>query len=136
MFNPSEEQKQRVRNWRDAAIADGWSIEATYGSESVERAARLKRDSFLVSILTREPEPKPWHANPPAEYSIFGWGPDGLALELGETYDWEFLNRNLLLCGACGKYKPKVVRVCFCNRVCEDCEPKERARLEKPGWSN
>ena len=48
---------ERVRNrvlceqWRNAAVADGWSIEPTYEHEPQEHAFRLRRDGFVVQGL-------------------------------------------------------------------------------------
>jgi hypothetical protein len=136
MFKPSEEMKRFVVAWRAAAIADGWEHTATYGLEPIERACRLKREGFLVSILTREP----WEGNKsiPAtkstEYSINAWGPDGLSLKITALYSFEDLKRNLLLCGECGKYSVSTSRVAFVNRVCPKCIVAARKKYETKGW--
>lgn len=53
-FTNDQQWLEYVRAYRDAAVADGWSIEATYKEETFDRAARLRKDGFLMSILTRD----------------------------------------------------------------------------------
>src|SRR6185437_538235 len=51
-FTNDDAKIAAARQFRDAAVADGWSIAPTYGdSESVERAAKLRRDDFTMMIL-------------------------------------------------------------------------------------
>ena len=129
---------ERVRNrvlceqWRNAAVADGWSIEPTYEHEPQEHAFRLRRDGFVVQGLAR-PIPGPHGTTPAPQISI--WGPDGLAIDPPETYDIEKIRRGAETCGSCGAYPVKTERVAFVNRCCAACAPDQRARLETPGWA-
>lgn len=120
--------------WRDAAIADGWSIEPTYGaSEPVERAARLRREGFSAQILTRLPV----EGDRNQQYtdgSVHLWGPDGLAVNPGRTYDWAKLNAGLTTCSACKATDVPTERVGFAGRVCAACLPAQRRAIETPGW--
>jgi len=50
--------KAEIEQWRDAAVADGWSIKPTYQSEVVEQAASLERDGFHAQVIAR-----PTHTN-------------------------------------------------------------------------
>ena len=116
--------------WRDAAVADGWDMEPTYGDhESVDTAWRLRRDGYSIQGISRPGSDKEL---PTAGVSI--WGPDGLAIHPPLEYDWEAIRRGAETCSECGKYPVQTVRVAFANRVCGECSPAARARLEVPGW--
>jgi hypothetical protein len=144
-FTNDSREYERVCAWRDAAIADGWHHEPTYPkSELEDRACRLSRDGWSVQILTRSrgnyiPDPQ-WPNRPSPhgkwayEAQVSVWGPDGLAVNPGLTYDWNALKANLRHCPECGKDDVETRRVAFANRCCNDCAPKLKAELEKPGW--
>lgn len=87
-----ERTKNRVlcEIWRDAAVADGWSIEPTYAHEPKEHAFRLWRDGYCAQGLAR-PIPGPHGTIPVPEIHI--WGPDGLSIKTPETYDFEHIRR-------------------------------------------
>lgn len=134
-FTNKAEHLEGVRQWRDAAVADGWAIEPTYGDhESVDRAARLSREGFTCQILTRDNSDKggKWKA----EADINVWGPDGLAVKVPAFYSWEALTAALSRCSACKATNVKTTRVGFAGRVCEACLPEQRRRVETPGWNN
>lgn len=130
---------ERVRNralcdaWREAAIADGWSIEPIYVHEPQEHAFKLTREGFVIHGLAR-PIPGPNDTTPVPQLNI--WGPDGLAIEPPLTYDGEAIKRGAETCGACGDYPVKTERVGFANRFCAKCAPSHRAAIETPGWNN
>lgn len=133
MWNPSEEYKQRVNKWVSDAVTDGWERTATYGdSESIDRASKLKRDGFVVQVLTREPSER----TNKAEYELCGWGPDSLAIRLPHPYSWEKLQESLTVCGECGKKSTGTQRVGFAGRCCDECLPAARKKHEYPGWTN
>lgn len=115
---------ERVRTWRDAALQDGWAIAPTYEHESIETAFRLTRDGFVVSAIARSERGS----------AIDAWGPDGLALDVPDTYDMAALIAGLRTCSFCGAMDVATQRVAFCNRSCAACAPAAKQRLETPGW--
>lgn len=127
--------KASVLAWIDAAVADGWTREATYQTEGIERASKLTRDWYQVSVLTREPKETKWGVDR-AQYSMSAWCPRGLALEIPHPYSFEALKANENLCSECKQMKPKTSRVAFANRVCDDCKPSAKAKYEKHGWDD
>lgn len=133
-----KEQKalhEEVVAFRDAAVADGWSIEPTYGEhESVDRASRLKKDGFLMMILTRTPvEGDFFRHRYESEVSI--WGPDGLCIAPPSKYDMEEIRRGLRICEECHATDVETFRVSFAGRCCAKCLPAARKIHEYPGWT-
>jgi hypothetical protein len=127
------EDYERVVAYRNAAVADGWSIEPTYASdESVDSAARLKRDGFVMQILTRRKEQPSGKINYEADVAV--WGPDRLCIRPGQVYSMEHLTAELRSCHYCGKKDVPTQQVAFCSRCCAECAPKQRAIQEQPGW--
>lgn len=112
------------REWRDAAIADGWSVEPTYQHESVDRAFKLRRDGYVVQGIAREGDER---TLPSAELHI--WCPRGIAIPPPAAYDFEAIKKSEQTCGYCGDYPVQTQRVAFANRACEKCGPVEQARL-------
>lgn len=138
-FTNYEAQYRRVKAWKEAAVADGWSIEPTYppqgqnAGESVERAARLHRDGWTVQILTRDNQDDPgrkWKYE--AQVSV--WDADGRGVTPGDTYDPNHLKESSMRCDGCGKLVEKVHPVAFANKACSECLPNMRREMEKPGW--
>src|SRR5271157_489350 len=77
----------RAVAWRDAAVANGWSIVPTYGDhEPVKRAARLEREGFTCQILTRDNSTEV--RKYAFEASVSVWAPDGLSILVPNVYDW------------------------------------------------
>lgn len=143
-FTNDSREYQRVTAWRDEAIADGWKHEPTYENEAEERASRLSRDGFSAQILTRSrgnyiPDPRwPNHPAPHGKWTyeaqVNVWGPDGVAVNPGLSYDWNVLTAGLRVCPECGAEDVETFRVAFANRACEECRPALTARLCTPGW--
>lgn len=133
-FTNDDAQIAAVRAWVAAAVADGWTIEPTYPCESVERAARLRRDGWLAQVVMRdmrtETKPGKWKY----EAQVHVWGPDGLCVDPGAVYSWADLVAGLRVCDQCGGRDVDTKRVGFANRVCAVCVPAARKRIERPGW--
>src|SRR6266478_4034061 len=110
-FTNDFREYERVVAFRDAAIADGWSHEPTYGSESEERASRLNRDGFSMQILTRSRgnevlDPargmhRSVHGKWAYEAQVNVWGPDGMSIDIGPAYDWEAIKAAVRKCPEC-----------------------------------
>lgn len=129
-FTNDNQEYQRVIHWRDAAVADGWEIRPTYdGHESQERASRLTRNGFTVSILTRVDVGK-WKY----EAKVNVWGPDGLMIPAGGEYDWPRLQAGLRTCPKCGASNVDTHRFSFAGRACSTCLPDLKREHERPGW--
>jgi hypothetical protein len=133
-FTRSTSLFNAVQQYISDAVADGWDIKPTYGSEPVERAASLTRDGFHMLIINRSEsngkKPGDWFS----ESSIHIWGPDGMAIRPPEFYDFEKIKALTAKCPQCGAEGVKTVRYAFAGRCCEACLPAMRAKHEKPGW--
>lgn len=116
--------------WREAALADGWTIEPTYQQhEPMETAFKMHRDGFLVQGLARPPS-----ATMLGTGEIHCWGPDGLAIHAGEIYDFAALQADLRICHNCAKADVDTMRYSFAGRCCAECLPEMRRVHEQPGW--
>ena len=93
------------------------------------RAASLGREGFTAGAITRDSERM-------VEAGLHLWGPDRLAIDPPEVYDWDAIRAELRRCPECGETDVATVRVAFANRACEKCAPALRAKLETPGWCN
>ncbi len=135
-FTNSQADYDAVVAWREAAIADGWDHEPSYGGhESEDRACRLKRNGFVVLIISRKPlsltmDTGRWLA----EAQVNAWGPDGMAIRVPDVYDGACFSVAVETCGYCGASSVTTERVGFAGRACPDCAPKERAKLP-PNWA-
>jgi hypothetical protein len=127
---------KQVEAFRDAAVADGWSIEPTYASESVERAANLHKNGFTMSVLTRDKRNDPEHLRGKwaVEAHVSIWGPDGLALSVPESYDWQVIQEAIHTCDNCKKRVEQTHRYSFAGRCCAECLPAMRKKYEYRGW--
>ena len=124
--NSTAERRQQIRDWRDAAIADGWDHAPIYPNhEPEETAVRMNRSGFVAQICMR-----------PTYYSLHVWCPRGMALEIPIPYSWEQLELNRKLCETCGGREAEIDRVGFANRICVKCAPVQRKKIEFPGWDN
>jgi hypothetical protein len=134
-FTNDDARLRWAQEYRDAAAADGWSKRATYGSsEDIDRAASLSRDGFAMSVLTRDNSAK--GAKWKHEASIHIWGPDGMAIDPPEKYDFDEIVARTRRCMYCKAEDVDTKRVGFAGRCCEKCLPEMRARIEAPGWNN
>lgn len=120
--------------WREAAIADGWQHKPTYTHEDEDRATSMSRDGFKVMLLVRDLDGRQakWVTRP--EYDICAWGPDGLTVEVPDTYDMEALRTGVRECANCGAKDVDTQRFSFAGRCCARCLPAMRAEHERPGW--
>lgn len=138
----NKQSYDRVVEFRRALLADGWTVEATYKSEPVESASTCKKDGFVISLLSRDwletKQHYPWYKNaqPKRRYecSINIWGPDSLAIEPPETYDFAFIRRGLRTCNNCKREDVDTYRYSFAGRCCVDCLAEMQRIHEFPGW--
>lgn len=119
--------------WRDAAVADGWSVEPTYGDhEPVESAAKLTRQGWVCLILTRTKEAgRKWRFE--AEVSV--WAPDRLRVETPAFYDFEALVAGTRVCSACKAADVETQRFSFAGRCCAACRPEMARQTEQGNWT-
>lgn len=130
-----EKAIEGVRQYVADATADGWSIEPTYATESIERAAHLRREGFVMSIIARDDR------NEKGRRFMFSaqvniWGPDGLAITPPRLYDFDEIKARARTCNNCGAKDAETTRYSFAGRCCANCLPEMRATHEKPGWCN
>lgn len=131
-YGATPEERRIVTEWRDAAIADGWSHAPTYPRHEDEgRACTLNRDGYTAMILTRDDTDRF-----KGVYGISLWCPRGMALAVPKQYSFETLERNRRLCSECKQLSDDIRHVAFANRVCAACEPAARKKYEYPGWNN
>jgi hypothetical protein len=131
----TKQQVERATKFRDAAVADGWSIEPTYeGSEDVSRAAKLRRDGFVMSVLTRTPTDKPYQNYYEGSVSI--WAPDGMSVKTPNEYSYEAIVAGVRTCNECGATDVETHRFSFAGRCCAKCLPAARRVAEPPGWAD
>ena len=102
----------------ESCTADGWEV-----LEADGHFTKLGREGYIMHVYS-----KSIHGE-----SVSAWGPDKLALELPEEYDWEAMQANVNLCSMCGKVGP-MVRLGFAGRVCKQCRIENVARVEYLGW--
>jgi len=126
---------ERAVAWREAAVADGWSIRPTYEKhEPVERAAQLMKEGFACQILTRDNSTE--KRKYAFEATVNVWAPDGMSILVPDVYDWQAIKAAVRTCSACGASDVDVHRYSFAGRCCEKCLPELKAKYEKPGWDN
>ncbi len=119
---------ETARKFVEDAIADGWSHEPIYKLEDEQRACMLKRDGFLVMVLSRDDKSS----------SIAAWGPPkGLSIRLSSWvypgFAW-FLTATRR-CNICEAEDVDTFRYSFAGRACSKCVTAARAEFEKPGWT-
>jgi hypothetical protein len=131
-FTDDEAMYKAAIAYREAAVADGWTIKPTYGEhEPVERAATLTRDGWHMSILARTGEGK-WKYTA----SVHIWAPDGVAIIPPDTYDFEQIKAAERTCMNCKATDVDTCRVGFAGRCCEKCLPEMRRVHEYAGWTS
>ncbi len=133
-FTNKRSDYDEVLAFKAAAIADGWQCQATYNTESIDRAATLNREGFHLKIIARDNTAKlgSKHAY---HLDLSMWGPDGLAILPPETYDWQKIQAAVRSCNYCRAQDVDTFRVSFAGRCCAQCLPKQRAIHERPGWN-
>jgi len=128
--------------WRDAAVADGWTMTPTYGEhESVDHAWSLEHtEGFKALGLSRPANCAPGAPQQRDDTAGTGqvsvWGPDGLALPSGRTYSMAALRAGLTTCGYCNATGVHTQRVGFAGRCCDTCLVDVRKMVETPGWTS
>lgn len=128
---------ERVQAFVAAAIADGWEQSIYFEGEPVDQACKLRRDGFVMSVLSRTFTPTRWQPQSRFKFTaqVSAWGPDELALDIGPDYPgFEAFQAALLKCLLCGAEGVVTQRYGFAGRCCAACLPAARAKFEKPGW--
>lgn len=110
--------------FRDAAVADGWTIRPTYDHEPQHSAASLDRDGWHMSVLTRTDSDFPVGPNSVGSVSL--WGPDRAHVETPDVYSMEALEKGLRECGYCDRKDVDTFQVAFASRVCAECLPEQK----------
>lgn len=137
----SDDEYKAVIAWRNAALADGWTLAATYeGIEPSTSYGTISKEGgwtghVCARVATEMQSRVPWYGNK-WKYSarVTLWGPDGLDVPAREVYDWAAIVAGLRTCAACGKKDVPTQRYSFAGRCCADCRPTMAAQHEQPGW--
>ena len=106
--------------WIESCTADGWQVLEVDG-----HFTKLFREGYIIHVYSKSI----------CGESVSAWGPDQLALELPEEYDWETIQVNVNHCSECD-YIGHTVRLGFANRVCPECRVRLIDKYEYPGWTN
>jgi hypothetical protein len=130
-FTNDPQRYQATIAYRDAAVQDGWSIRPTYASEPIEGAATLEKDGFTMQVLALQKTDGKFKY----QASIHIWGPDGLAIKPGETYNWSQITAGQKTCNECGATEVEPQQFSFAGRCCKPCLPRARAEYEREGWT-
>lgn len=134
-FTNKADEIERVRRFRDAAVADGWDIAPTYENhEPAESAAKLHKVGFTMMVLSRDRREKKDDSKWDYEAQVSLWGPDGLAIKAPAEYDWRLIQDGVHVCSNCGTSAEKTVQYSFAGRCCEACLPEMKKKHEYPGW--
>lgn len=118
--------------YREAALADGWSLQWMEGDEKTASYSKHFKDGYCMHILSRSQGKHKYKYE--AKASL--WCPQGIAIRAPETYDWQKIVEGTTRCHECGATGVKTVRVAFANRVCEPCLPAAKAKYEYRGWAD
>ena len=114
---------EQIRAWRDAAVANNWTVKPTY---EPDKAVTLTRDGF-VAIATM-------FGNNGDSLTV--WGPDNLQIVVPVEYSWDCIQENLKRCLECKRISDAVDRAGFAGRYCNECLPEQRRVREFAGWAN
>lgn len=128
-FTNDDKEYQRVLEYRKAVMNDGWVSKPRYNNEPIESYSEHHKEGFILTIGSRKKVGK-WKY----ECDISIWGPDQLAVAPPLEYNWEEILERLTRCDICKETGIPVQRVAFANRVCKNCLPEARKKLESPGW--
>jgi len=133
-FSQDRADIEAVTAWREAAIADGWTSEPTYGDREPEQsAARLRHpEGFVAQTIAREFPPERSRYRYSASVNV--WGPDGMSVIPPNTYDMAAIRGALRTCENCRATDVDTVRFSFAGRCCQKCRPAMAAKFEYPGW--
>ena len=136
MVKDTNQALGKAREFRDAALADGWDISPIYDTESQDDAAELTRDGWKMFVFARADF---------AEVDI--WGPDGLAIHFPpdltlvdefppewSEYSMGKLEKYLCYCEYCNSHNIETSRIGFAGRCCAKCLPAQKVKQEYPGW--
>lgn len=130
------DQLKSALAFKQAAVADGWSIKPTYSNhESTDTAATLNHpDGFTMQIYTRDHLPLVPNAITRYEVDISIWGTDTLSIEVPPVYNMQAIRDGMKKCFNCHKIVDQTFRYSFAGRCCKDCLPRMREIHEKSGW--
>ena len=133
-FTNDKAEYDAVVAFRDAALADGWSIEPTYkNGEAAESYGTLFRDGFTMHAKARVKDVgEKWSY----EAEIVLWGPDGLCIPTPRVYSMDTLIKSLRVCPKCKTEDVETVRYSFAGRCCKACLPEMQRKQEYPGWTS
>ena len=134
-FTDNEKKLLEVQEYREAAVADGWKIEPLYETESVQSAAKLTRDGWVMHVMARDLRKPGRLKGPSYEACVTIWGPDRLQITVPHPYSWHLIEAALSKCMKCGQ-SAEVERVGFAGRYCKTCSPSERKRQELARWTS
>lgn len=134
MFSNKQSDLDAARRYRDDAIADGWRAEPLYApNEELERAAKLKRDGFVMHVISRDNTDGGYRMR--FEVAVNVWGPDGLVVKPPRPYQgMKAIVEASQRCSHCGN-QGGTERYSFAGRCCKDCLPEMRKLHEQPGWN-
>lgn len=134
MLSNNQSDLDRVREYREAAIADGWECSPLYRTEDMDRASRLTRDGFVMHVITRDQ--RGTGSKFGFDVSLAAWGLDGLSIKLPRPYPgMDAIVDASKRCHNCGG-PGGTERYSFAGRCCAACLPEMRKRHEYPGWNN
>lgn len=127
----SQYQLDAAHAYRRAAISDGWTFGPLYGHETYDRACKLKRDGFVMHIISRDNSSKTGKFKYDASISI--WGPDGLCVRPPAAYSFAEIKKSSERCNHCGGPNGNH-RYSFAGRCCAECLPEMQRTHEQTGW--
>jgi hypothetical protein len=127
---------ENVDTFREAVVADGWTVEATYdGYEPLEQAWTARKNGFSLQAIARPSKEYPNGRVSKEQAHIHAWGPDSLAVPVPEKYSMETLANAVNTCNCCGAKNVETFRYSFAGRACATCLPELKKKTEYPGWT-
>lgn len=131
-FTNEDSHYRMVCDWRDAAIADGWTCEPAYPkSEDWTESCKLDKDGFSAMVITRT---KTAGIKWKYEAMVSIWGKDKLQIIAKFPYNWEDVVDGLTTCNNCGAKNVHTERYSFAGRCCKDCISEMREIHEPANW--
>lgn len=127
--------------WRECALADGWSLEPTYGDhEAAESHGTIKIDT-RIGMFKGHVDARPNRRGEDQRNWMLGsgevtiWGPDGLQIRVPLIYPGiEALIAATRHCNNCHADDVDTQRYSFAGRCCTKCRPEMARVHERPGW--